>query len=435
VTQRHEESNSNARYTATPALHDVKESPQRWYTATTSLTLLAFACCGILFAVTDTAFTTLPGNVHIPIVSELPKLMPPGVSNFLRKPLFPADCLIPSVISDRVPAEIFLLLLLLLAPFSHLLGRMKHREYRFFQPFSGGRVYVFLQALAWSLYGAGCLFGLYAVWSGVRGAAKVLLRGAGVGGLLAQVLVLISIHYFTKSSRVEAHDGHGDGHGDADEHDGGSQLQSHLDKPRQSQKASDLSDEDIDSDTEKEEREEAVKSPEENGSDRSDGLPFPSFSLSPSSPATPVTPTTGPVTDATVATATITAHEDMEPDNYHDITEGDYGIVGALFPVSPTMEEVAAAEAKAKSIAAMSPTLSEMSPSSMLSSTVGKHHHALRNVRTPNRLSLFFLRLRWSSIGLFGTFLTVVSLGLAIVVESQYVQTSCIFTPHSFVLY
>lgn len=97
--------------------------------------------------------------------------------------------------------------ILLLAPASHLLvGRQRDSNYRFFQPFEGGSRFVLLQALAWTAYGTGIALVVTAAWWGISGATRSLLRVAGLGGVVAQALVLVSIHYYWASLPEEDED-------------------------------------------------------------------------------------------------------------------------------------------------------------------------------------------------------------------------------------
>ena len=125
--------------------------------------------------------------------------------------------------------------ILLAVPITHMLARrsLTHAGYLLFQPFQGGKRFVALQAVAWTLWtlafiSAGSSFFYVARQGGVQqvlleqtpdGIASMLspppethwisslITSAGVGGVLSQALVLLSLKYFDKkiSNKIKHH--------------------------------------------------------------------------------------------------------------------------------------------------------------------------------------------------------------------------------------
>ena len=78
-------------------------------------------------------------------------------------------------------------------------------RYQFFQPFSGGFRYVVLQCLGWALYTLVLLGAIWILVVGVRRVAVSVVATVGVGGVLAQVLVLGSLHFYASASKDVFH--------------------------------------------------------------------------------------------------------------------------------------------------------------------------------------------------------------------------------------
>ena len=78
-------------------------------------------------------------------------------------------------------------------------------RYQFFQPFSGGFRYVVLQCLGWALYTIVLLSAIWILVVGVRRVAVSVVATVGVGGVLAQVLVLGSLHFYASASKDVLH--------------------------------------------------------------------------------------------------------------------------------------------------------------------------------------------------------------------------------------
>eukprot|EP00854_Cymbomonas_tetramitiformis_P011778 gene11778-13903_t len=90
--------------------------------------------------------------------------------------------------------------------FTHaLVGPQKHGEsYHFWQPFSGGTLYILLQAGSWTFYAFGTLGALVCLHDLLQG--QVPTRGCictlGVGGFISEVFMVISIFVFNKKGSV-----------------------------------------------------------------------------------------------------------------------------------------------------------------------------------------------------------------------------------------
>ena len=78
-------------------------------------------------------------------------------------------------------------------------------RYQFFQPFSGGFRYVVLQCMGWAIYTLVLLSAIYILVVGVRRVAVSVVATVGVGGVLAQVLVLGSLHFYASASKDVLH--------------------------------------------------------------------------------------------------------------------------------------------------------------------------------------------------------------------------------------
>ena len=74
-------------------------------------------------------------------------------------------------------------------------------RYQFFQPFSGGFRYVVLQCAGWALYTVVLLSAIWVLVVGVRRVALSVVASVGIGGVLAQVLVLGSLHFYASASK------------------------------------------------------------------------------------------------------------------------------------------------------------------------------------------------------------------------------------------
>ena len=88
-------------------------------------------------------------------------------------------------------------------PLTHgLAGVRKHGagEYHFFQPFVGGYRYVLLQCVGWAVYTLVLLGAIYILVLGTRRVALSVFASVGIGGVLAQALVLASLHFYASAS-------------------------------------------------------------------------------------------------------------------------------------------------------------------------------------------------------------------------------------------
>ena len=88
-------------------------------------------------------------------------------------------------------------------PLTHgLAGVRKHGsgEYHFVQPFVGGYRYVLLQCVGWAVYTLVLLGAVYILVLGTRRVALSVLASVGIGGVLAQALVLASLHFYASAS-------------------------------------------------------------------------------------------------------------------------------------------------------------------------------------------------------------------------------------------
>eukprot|EP00475_Leptophrys_vorax_P036268 TRINITY_DN6096_c0_g3_i1.p1 TRINITY_DN6096_c0_g3~~TRINITY_DN6096_c0_g3_i1.p1 ORF type:complete len:588 (-),score=129.24 TRINITY_DN6096_c0_g3_i1:290-2032(-) len=84
-------------------------------------------------------------------------------------------------------------------PVTHGLGgRSIDSKYSFFQPFVGGTQFVLLQIIGWTFYGLTILFFASLFWFASMRLPIVngLLATAGIGGLVSQACVLLSLRYF-----------------------------------------------------------------------------------------------------------------------------------------------------------------------------------------------------------------------------------------------
>ena len=93
-------------------------------------------------------------------------------------------------------------------PLTHGLAgvqRFGNDHYQFFQPFSGGFRYVVLQCLGWALYTVVLLSAVWILVVGVRRVAVSVVASVGLGGVLAQVLVLGSLHFYACASKDVLH--------------------------------------------------------------------------------------------------------------------------------------------------------------------------------------------------------------------------------------
>lgn len=99
---------------------------------------------------------------------------------------------------------IAIVLTIIAVPLTHWLsGSRQHRlkGYALWQPFVGGFRFVLLQAIAWSLYSSVVLAVIFVGYRGVKHIAIEALASLGAGGVLAQLLFLLSLHFFTASSQ------------------------------------------------------------------------------------------------------------------------------------------------------------------------------------------------------------------------------------------
>jgi len=78
-------------------------------------------------------------------------------------------------------------------------GKIKHKQdFSHWQPFVGGRKFVWLQALAWTAYSFSLLLGLICVYFSMKRVPLmgVLLPSTGVVGIVSHLLVFLSLEYF-----------------------------------------------------------------------------------------------------------------------------------------------------------------------------------------------------------------------------------------------
>lgn len=85
-------------------------------------------------------------------------------------------------------------------PLTHIMtGRKIHPGYSLFQPFQGGWAFVLLQALGWTLWTIAVLLSVSSIFfnhSINQTLSRHLISGAGIGGVISQALVLLSLKYF-----------------------------------------------------------------------------------------------------------------------------------------------------------------------------------------------------------------------------------------------
>jgi len=96
-----------------------------------------------------------------------------------------------------------LILALLAVPLTHgLAGRRKNGplSYTFWQPFVGGMRFVLLQVLAWTMWTLTLVGGAYGLWVGTKKLTVGWFSAVGVSGVLSQLLVLISLHFFVSNA-------------------------------------------------------------------------------------------------------------------------------------------------------------------------------------------------------------------------------------------
>jgi hypothetical protein len=91
------------------------------------------------------------------------------------------------------------LLAVVSVPLTHGLGQKKYSVYKLFQPFVGGLRFVVLQVIAWTLWTVTVLGGIYGVWVGGKKLTAGWLSAVGIGGVVSQILVLISLHFFVSN--------------------------------------------------------------------------------------------------------------------------------------------------------------------------------------------------------------------------------------------
>jgi len=91
------------------------------------------------------------------------------------------------------------MLVIVAVPLTHgIVGVRRHGvlSYTFWQPFVGGMRFVLLQVLAWTIWTITVLAGIYGAWVGTKHLTTGWFSAVGVGGVVSQLLVLISLHFF-----------------------------------------------------------------------------------------------------------------------------------------------------------------------------------------------------------------------------------------------
>lgn len=78
-------------------------------------------------------------------------------------------------------------------PLTSLAGTRAYKTFRWWQPFEGGVIFVFLQAFGWAVYGLCVLFSFIAFFNVSQSHLKGLYSGLGFMGFTAQILLNVSI--------------------------------------------------------------------------------------------------------------------------------------------------------------------------------------------------------------------------------------------------
>ena len=96
-------------------------------------------------------------------------------------------------------SSLFTSAVLLGVPMTHVLaGRRAYKDnWSIYQPFQGGSRFIFLQALGWTLWACCVISSVASIWLAANDAYITgLLSWSGLGGVLAQAMVILSLRYF-----------------------------------------------------------------------------------------------------------------------------------------------------------------------------------------------------------------------------------------------
>ena len=98
-------------------------------------------------------------------------------------------------------------------PLTHIItGKAAHSQYSLFQPFKGGWAFVLLQALGWTLWVLAVVSSIASLFLVSRNEYVIgVISGAGVAGVIAQGMVLLSLKYFDRPPHV-GHEARGEVH-------------------------------------------------------------------------------------------------------------------------------------------------------------------------------------------------------------------------------